>query len=149
MLKPRGRRPGGPGRKEEKDRGVGSVPLGSSVCTAHACRPGVSVPCVCPESGPTVSNPADRKVDPRIRKNRIATRWRCEHGNTHNKASRVLVKVRPCWSPAPPGYYGLQQNRETGSSPAPRSVIQKYSRSKCTINVSTKLVTSSKATRSC
>lgn len=42
----------------------------------------------------------------------IATRWRYEHGNTHNKASRVLVKARPCWTPAPPCYYSLAQNAE-------------------------------------
>lgn len=89
--------------RRKKTEGVGSVPVGSAVCTVHTHGPELLVPGASPETRQSIFNPAERKVDPRIgkkkkkKKNRIATRWRCEHGNTHNKASRVLVKTRPPW----------------------------------------------------
>lgn len=70
-VKPHGRRPGSPGRKEEKDRGrgeVSSVPVVSVVCTVHTSPPKPFVPWVSPESTQAIFNPAERKVDPRIRK---------------------------------------------------------------------------------
>ena len=58
--------PGTEGGK--RPRGVGSVPVGSAVCTVHTRGPELSVPCVSPESKWAFFNPTELKVDPRIRK---------------------------------------------------------------------------------